>query len=229
MRVPRPATRALTVLAVLAVTVTGCKGHARSGADDDPDTALRVVTTTEILADLVRQVGGDRVHVDSIVPSGGDPHSYEPTPADADAVSRADVTFTNHLLLEEHALIKTIDSNARKGTPNVSLAEASETYGANVIPLVEDIGLDVIWLGLRVKGEGEERGATRSSDVQLSATDLEGPGELKGYLTESLGQAERLFRLGRRLHREGHHLSAPGRAHASELGLHQARCVQADP
>lgn len=193
MRVPRPATRALTVLAVLAVTVTGCKGHARSGADDDPDTALRVVTTTEILADLVRQVGGDRVHVDSIVPSGGDPHSYEPTPADADAVSRADVTFTNHLLLEEHALIKTIDSNARKGTPNVSLAEASETYGANVIPLVEDIGLDVIWLGLRVKGEGEERGATRSSDVQLSATDLEGPGELKGYLTESLGRPNVYF------------------------------------
>ncbi|MEK8173059.1 zinc ABC transporter substrate-binding protein [Streptomyces sp. M19] len=119
---------------MLAVTVTGCEGHARPGANANPDAALRVVTTTEILADLVRQVGGDRVQVDSIVPPGGDPHSYEPTPADADAVSRADLTFTNHLLLEEHALIKTIDSNAREGAPNVSLAEASETYGANVIP-----------------------------------------------------------------------------------------------
>ncbi|MFD8340019.1 anchored repeat ABC transporter, substrate-binding protein [Streptomyces solisilvae] len=193
MHVPRPATRALAALAVLAVAVTGCKGHARSGADENPDAALRVVTTTEILADLVRQVGGDRVHVDSIVPPGGDPHSYEPTPADADAVSKADVTFTNHLLLEEHALIKTVDSNARKGTPNVSLAEASETYGANVIPLVEDIGLDVIWLGLRVRGEGEERGATRSSDVLLSATDVEGPGELVAYLTESLGRPDVYF------------------------------------
>ncbi|MGI5439960.1 metal ABC transporter solute-binding protein, Zn/Mn family [Streptomyces shenzhenensis] len=176
MRLPRPTIRALAATAVFGATLTGCTGHARPAADaDNPDAAVRVVTTTEILADLVRQVGGDRVQVDSIVPPGGDPHSYEPTPKDADAVSKADVTFTNHLLLEEHALIKTIDSNAREGTPNVSLAEASETYGANVIPLVENIGLDVIWLGLRVRGEGEDRGATRSSDVLLSATEVRAP------------------------------------------------------
>ncbi|MFI9616511.1 anchored repeat ABC transporter, substrate-binding protein [Streptomyces sp. NPDC052023] len=194
MRVPRPVVRTMAAAAVLGMTVTGCEGHARPAADaENPDAALRVVTTTEILADLVREVGGDRVQVDSIVPPGGDPHSYEPTPKDADAVSKADVTFTNHMLLEEHALIKTVDANARKDTPNVSLAEASETYGANVIPLVEDIGLDVLWLGLRVRGEGEERGATRSSDILLSATDVQGPGELIAYLTESLGQPNIYF------------------------------------
>ncbi|MEU4095848.1 anchored repeat ABC transporter, substrate-binding protein [Streptomyces sp. NPDC026673] len=194
MPLPRPMTRALVAAAVLALAVTGCKGNARPAADaDNPNAALRVVTTTEILADLVRQVGGDRVQVDSIVPPGGDPHSYEPTPRDADAVSKADVTFTNHLLLEEHALIKTVDANARKGTPNVSLAEASETYGANVIPLVENIGLDVIWLGLRVRGEGEARGGSRSSDILLSATDVQGPGDLVAYLTESLGQPKIYF------------------------------------
>ncbi|MEU4147457.1 anchored repeat ABC transporter, substrate-binding protein [Streptomyces parvulus] len=194
MRVPRPVVRTLAAAAVLGMAVTGCEGHARPDADsENPDAALRVVTTTEILADLVREVGGDRVQVDSIVPPGGDPHSYEPTPKDADAVSKADVTFTNHMLLEEHALIKTVDANARKDTPNVSLAEASETYGANVIPLVEDVGLDVIWLGLRVRGDGEARGATRSSDILLSATDVEGPGELIAYLTESLGQPNIYF------------------------------------
>ncbi|UGQ13950.1 anchored repeat ABC transporter, substrate-binding protein [Yinghuangia sp. ASG 101] len=146
------------------------------------------MTTTEILADLARNVGGERVHVDSIVPSGGDPHSYEPTPSDAVMVSKADVTFTNHLLLEEHALIKAIDANARQGTPNVSLAEDSEAYGAHVIPLVENIGLDVLWLGLRVKGEGHDRGATRASDIVLSATAVTGPGRLVAYLTEALGK-----------------------------------------
>ncbi|QIQ01080.1 anchored repeat ABC transporter, substrate-binding protein [Streptomyces liangshanensis] len=194
MRMPGPAPRALVTTAVLALALSGCTGHARPGADTDrPGAALRVVTTTEILADLVRQVGGDRVQVDSIVPPGADPHAYEPTPRDADTVSRADVTFTNHLLLEEHALIKAVDANARKGTPNVSLAEASETYGAHVIPLVEDIGLDVLWLGLRVRGDGAARGATRSSDVLLSATDVQGPGKLVAYLTESLGQPLVLF------------------------------------
>jgi anchored repeat ABC transporter substrate-binding protein len=171
-------------MAALALLATGCAGAGdRAGGD-----RLQVVTTTGILADLVENVGGDRVRVDSIVPAGGDPHSYEAAPADAVKVSKADVTFTNHLLLEEHSLIKTIDSNIRRGASNVSLAEAAESYGANVIPLVENIGLDVIWLGLAVRGEGVGRGATRSSDIQLSATKLEGPGNLAVYLTETLGQ-----------------------------------------
>ncbi|WP_309112777.1 anchored repeat ABC transporter, substrate-binding protein [Saccharothrix sp.] len=180
MRAPLRATASLcaVLLAVTACSSTGSRG----------DDGLSVVATTEILADLVRNVGGERVRVDSLVPPGGDPHSYEPTPADAKKVAKADVTFTNHLLLEEQRLIKAIDANAREGTPNVSLAEASETYGAHVIPLVENVGLDVLWLGLRVRGDGKQRGATRTSEVRLTATAVEGPGKLVAYLTESLGK-----------------------------------------
>jgi anchored repeat ABC transporter substrate-binding protein len=174
--------------AVALVLLAGCSAGGAAGGR-----ALDVVTTTEILADLVRHVGGDRVQVDSIVPPSGDPHSYEPTPKDAAKVTRADVTFTNHLLLEQQSLIKTIDANARNKDLNVSLAEASESYGAHVIPLVENIGLDVLWLGLRVRGEGAARGATRTSDVRLTATALEGPGRLAVYLTESLGQTDVYF------------------------------------
>jgi anchored repeat ABC transporter substrate-binding protein len=176
--------------AVAALALTGCGAGGASGG------ALEVVTTTEILADLAGRVGGDRVRAQSLVPAGGDPHSYEPTPADAAKVTRADVTFTNHLLLEEHALIKTIDANAPEDAPNVSLAEASESYGANVIPLVEDLGLDVIWLGLRVRGKGEALGATRASDVHLRATKVTGPGELAVYLTEALGEPQVYFDSG---------------------------------
>lgn len=173
------------------VLVSGCGGGAAGG-----DGKVNVVTTTEILAELVQQVGGDRVSASSLVPAGGDPHSYEPTPADAKRVAKADVTFTNHLLLEPQALIKTIDANAAKDTPNVSLAEAAESYGAHVIPLVEDIGLDVLWLGLRVRGSGKARGATRTSSVQLTATKIDGPGKLIAYLTESLGQPDLYFDSG---------------------------------
>ena len=83
-----------------------------------------------------------------------------------------------------------------KDTPNVSLAEAAESYGAHVIPLVEDIGLDVLWLGLRVRGTGKARGATRTSSVQLAATKIDGPGKLIAYLTESLGQPDLYFDSG---------------------------------
>jgi anchored repeat ABC transporter substrate-binding protein len=174
---------------------------------------LAVVTTTEILADLVRNVGGDRVEVSSIVPPGGDPHSYDPTPADAARVTKADVTFTNHLLLEEQALIKTIDANARNKDLNISLAEASETYGAHVIPLVENIGLDVLWLGLRVRGEGKNRGATRTSEITLTATKAEGPGRLVVYLTESLGQPSVYFDSGDGLDEARDTTSLPPAAH----------------
>ena len=180
-----PIARAAALVASAALALAGC--GAPGGASGE-DAALRVVTTTEILADLVRNVGGERVQVDSLVPAGADPHSYEPTPADARTVAEAGVTFTNHLLLEEHALIKTIDANAPRDAPNVSLAERSETYGAHVIPLVEDVGLDVLWLGLRVRGDGAARGATRASEVRLRATRHDGPGELVAYLTDALGQ-----------------------------------------
>jgi anchored repeat ABC transporter substrate-binding protein len=65
-----------------------------------------------------------------------------------------------------------------------------------VIPLVEDIGLDVLWLGLRVRGSGKARGATRTSSVQLTATKIDGPGKLIAYLTESLGQPDLYFDSG---------------------------------
>jgi anchored repeat ABC transporter substrate-binding protein len=178
----------ITTLTATALLLTGC-----SADPADAGGRLNVVTTTEILADLAQHVGGDRVDASSLVPAGGDPHSYEPTPADAKRVAKADVTFTNHLLLEPQALIKTIDANADEDAPNVSLAEAAESYGAHVIPLVENIGLDVLWLGLRVRGNGKARGATRTSSIELAATKLEGPGRLIAYLTESLGKPDKYF------------------------------------
>jgi anchored repeat ABC transporter substrate-binding protein len=180
----RRALAAMTALVAAAGAVAGC------GAATADDGAVRVIATTEILADLVRAVGGDRVTVDSVVPPGGDPHSYEPSPSDAKTIAKADVTFTNHLLLEEHALIKAIDANAPKDAPNVSLAESAEAYGATVIPLVENIALDVPWVGLAVRGSGAAKGASRASEIRLTATRLEGPGQLAVYLTHALGQPE---------------------------------------
>lgn len=165
-------------LAAAAALLAGCSSAAVGSGDQ-----LNVVVTTEILKDLVENIGGDRVAVDTIVPAGGDPHSYEPTPDDAVMVARADVAFTNHLLLEEHALIKMVDSNVPPGIPNISLAESAEQYGATLLPLVEDLGLDVIWLGLAVRGEGPSRAA----DVRLLPTELDGPGDFFLYITDALG------------------------------------------
>jgi zinc/manganese transport system substrate-binding protein len=61
---------------------------------------LKVVATFSILADLVGNVGGDRVAVTMLVGPDADTHTYQPTPADARAVAEAKLLVTNGLGLE---------------------------------------------------------------------------------------------------------------------------------
>jgi zinc/manganese transport system substrate-binding protein len=61
---------------------------------------IKVVATFSILADLVRNVGGDRVDVISLVGPNGDAHVYTPTPADARLVGAARLVVVNGLGFE---------------------------------------------------------------------------------------------------------------------------------
>jgi zinc/manganese transport system substrate-binding protein len=58
---------------------------------------LKVLATFSILGDFVRNVGGDRVEVATLVGSNSDAHVYAPAPADAKKVADAKVVFTNGL------------------------------------------------------------------------------------------------------------------------------------
>lgn len=64
------------------------------------DDKVPVVTSFSILADLVREVGGDAVDVVSLVGPDGDAHAFEPTPQDARTLQRAHVLVTNGLGFE---------------------------------------------------------------------------------------------------------------------------------
>ncbi|MEV6780946.1 anchored repeat ABC transporter, substrate-binding protein [Streptomyces sp. NPDC051098] len=179
----RTTTKALAAAcALLATAAAGCNG---SGAGSS-DAALTVSTTTAIVADLVERVGGDRVDVTSIVPRNGDPHSYEPSPGDATKVTKADVVFGNGLLLEEPGIMKMVHNNAPTSAPKIEIAGKLEQYGGTVMKLEEDLGLNVLWLGWAV--EGEVAGA--GSQVRTTATAVEGPGELRVYLTDTLGRPQ---------------------------------------
>lgn len=181
-----PAGLALAAVALVA----GCSAPDSLIADGY---RVQVVTATELIADLVRRVGGDRLDVASIVPAGADPHSYEPTLRNVRDVVYADLAFSNYLMLEQQAVVSTLDANVRDGVPNIALAEDAVKYAAEIIPLVENVALDTIWLGLRVRGDGRAMGADRTSSVALSATDVRGPGEVFAYLIGSFGQPERYF------------------------------------
>lgn len=54
-----------------------------------------ILTSTTILADITRQVAGDRLNIDSLLPVGSDPHSYQPTPQDIAKVSESKLIIVN--------------------------------------------------------------------------------------------------------------------------------------
>lgn len=83
-----------SVLAVASTAVAGCDTAGGGPAGKRGD-RLRVVATTMQLQDFARQVGGDRVEVTGVLDPDAEPHEYEPTPSDADAVAGADVVVSN--------------------------------------------------------------------------------------------------------------------------------------
>ncbi len=58
------------------------------------------VASFSVLADIVKQVGGDHVNVTTLVGPDGDPHTFQPSPKESVIINKADVVFTSGLGLE---------------------------------------------------------------------------------------------------------------------------------
>lgn len=97
----------LAALALLLATAAACSGSA-----SPPPQGLRVVATTTVLADLVHQVGGERVIVTTLVPKGGEVHTFDPRPSDIVAVTNAQLVFVNGLGLDDWVERLTRDAGA---------------------------------------------------------------------------------------------------------------------
>lgn len=80
---------------------------------------LAVVASTTLIGDVLRQVGGDRIAVTTLLPVGADPHSFEPRPRDMAALADAGLVFVNGLGLEE-ALRPALDANVTGTVVEVS-------------------------------------------------------------------------------------------------------------
>ena len=86
---------------------------------------LKVVASFTVLADVVRQVGGDHVKVTSLVGPNGDPHEFEPSPADAKALNAAKLTFVSGEGLEGW-MDRLITASGYKGKP-ITVSEGINT------------------------------------------------------------------------------------------------------
>jgi ABC-type Zn uptake system ZnuABC Zn-binding protein ZnuA len=98
---------AVALLATVALIVAACgsagasPSTAAGGASPSTAGTLKVVTTTTVFADIVRNVGGDRVSVTSIIPAGAGPEDYEPKPDDAKKLAGANLIVSNGVGLDD--------------------------------------------------------------------------------------------------------------------------------
>lgn len=104
---------------ILVAMIAAMLGGAASAAP------LEVVATFSILGDMVRQVGGERVRVTTLVGPEGDAHTFQPAPADAQAIAGADLLVANGLDFEGW-IDRLIEASGYDG-PVARVAEGVET------------------------------------------------------------------------------------------------------
>jgi ABC-type Zn uptake system ZnuABC Zn-binding protein ZnuA len=92
----------LSMLVLLSACGNNANEESESGQASVSDSAgkIKVVSTFTIISDIVRQIGKENVDVYNLVPTGTDPHEYEPLPEDTKAATDADILFYNGLNLE---------------------------------------------------------------------------------------------------------------------------------
>jgi manganese/zinc/iron transport system substrate-binding protein len=85
---------------LLSLAVPGLVGCSKRSEPTASTGKIRVVTTTTMVTDLVRNVGGDKVEVQGLMGPGVDPHLYKALASDITKLQNADVIFYSGLLLE---------------------------------------------------------------------------------------------------------------------------------
>lgn len=81
-------------LFVLILTLLSCKNEQKANGK------LQVVTTTTMITDLVRNIGGEHINLQGLMGSGVDPHLYKASEGDVTKLANADIIFYNGLHLE---------------------------------------------------------------------------------------------------------------------------------
>ncbi len=109
-------------LVALAILVSSC-GPAGRQAEDLAGRTIQVVATTSMIAEMVREVGGDRVEVQGLMGPGVDPHLYKASAGDVARMARADVVFYNGLHLEGK-MVEIFEQMAHLSIPTFAVATA---------------------------------------------------------------------------------------------------------
>lgn len=124
---------------VLIFTAVGCgQPDAGTSASTDSPGLISVVCTTNVVKDLVRQIGGDRIVVKAIMDGPGiDPHTYVTTPRDTNSLTSADVVIYSGLHLEGQ-FDQALESLKNRGIPVICVTEDLSNSNSDRLIKTED-------------------------------------------------------------------------------------------
>lgn len=167
------------------VTLVGCRaGDGGAGTSGGAGDRLRVVATTNLVADAVQIVGGDLVQVTSLMGPGVDPHLYKAKEGDVSRMSRADAIFYGGLHLEGK-MVELFEQMDERGRATIAVTDGlarerlieSEGFGGNYDPHVWfDVSMwaDVVaYIGQRLGELDPENTAVYSDRVTAYRDELD--------------------------------------------------------
>lgn len=182
----------------MALAVVAVVGLAGCGGSDDDATAAAgsapLVATTTIWADIASHIAcGERV--DSIVPAGADPHSFEPSLRDRELLNSSDLIVANGAGLEE-GLVDLVDTAAADGVPVLTIADHVDVVAGDphvwqdpqrVIAAIDPIAAALVAAGrdrAQVSACAEQyRSALTDLDTDIAAMVAEIPADRRVMVT----------------------------------------------
>ena len=142
---------------------------------------MKVTATTNIVADLVSEIGGDRVEVTAMMHAGVDPHIYKAKPSDVTAIQNADVVVFNGVTLEAKL------ADVLEGLESINKKVINVGLGINQTDiLINDVehGVDPhIWFDVSIWKDAANYVASRLSQFEPESKDYFND-NLKAYLLE---------------------------------------------
>ena len=129
----------------ISLLLGGCAQTEESqGAfDASPEAAgkLKVAVTLFPYYDFVRQIAGDQVDLQMVIPAGMDSHSFEPTPADIRTIQHADILISNGGTME-HWLDETLAALDTTNMTIVTMMDYVDTVEEEIVEGMEDADHD---------------------------------------------------------------------------------------
>ncbi|MDL5377102.1 metal ABC transporter solute-binding protein, Zn/Mn family [Exiguobacterium mexicanum] len=139
----------LSVAAAGTLLLGGCASNEENGATEETNDQLTVYASTFALKSFAKEIGGDRVRVEMVIPPGADPHTYEPTSKQMTDIAEADLFLT-----VGHDLEPYVESMEK------SLANENVTF----VKTAEDVTLLSAEDTVHVHGEDEHSEDEHSED-----------------------------------------------------------------